>query len=1748
MICTYFFQTPLDLNEFRTHDADELPLLHFILELADDILAFEGDIVHFLFRVMENPTLYFTSNPDGLDCTLKSSNGQKAGEMFPRQATEVLCCACRRGHMPVVKGMLAAGTDVNQCDEHDQSPVMHASTGGEIDVIDVLVSHGADVNFVNKKSQTSLLLACENKKWDAAVALYQHIMALEAIKSTEQRTNIDETFQIALQHHGVKYLQHVAENDRRAYDTLVSKFSLPDACKHGYDLVAKHHVNLQVYTQKHIVDVVKTAHSNNQSVVIHALMPHLTNSSLSELITHAYQQGQYSFAHELFESCKDQSALPCPGISIADACKARQADLVEFLIKHDKDVNNAADELGYRLKYLPDDADSLLHVLKASAEDNQTDDDVYSPARVGVSLSAVNDHNCHPPLVYACMQGDTSIVKLLLQHGADVSIQSDHTPLTAACKHGHSDVVDIILHNTPNPSLFQTNMYGMTPLQVAVKCHQGAIARRLIDVYKADLDTCKALDAEFIEVTLMSQRDRLMSPSVVKLKATLQCIADVVPGQSSWEIFLDEIKTEDAGTSPIVAAFQSKQYDLVKFFMERIDKYEPAELFKHATLEDICQLEKVHFVKQFIVHNQLQPTQINYELVLDVVVKLGSTDLMAFLLTHYKIQSGTLEKAMIQACQRGSQYMVLFLIEHDACLVRSIQHDSSKHCQHPLCIAIRKSDVNLIVTLHKSGAQLFNVSSSETPRHHTLCEISLEALCTQDEFSNILPLLLPECIDQNSLTSALISACLCRCTHAAQLLVSKGADVNRREVIGYSNVQGYSPIYAAASAKSSEVVTLLLNACPKIVSSELNKAFRTACKNEQFEIATKLLEAGADANPELYSPLEKACWLNHIDIVELLLANRADSNWSSSEGPILNVAHKDKRYEVVRLLLEYGAEPSVLRGIGLKTACELGYTEVAQHIIHESHVSPDELEQCIKDAYKNGFLEAILEAIMDISEQDVKEHCIHLVHTLLSVETPTRADTPQVLLGNVSNNMSLWRCLEKRNIARMRELIKSGINVNIPNASGRSLLQECIQQKVIHVIPDLCASHIHIDHRDSAGRTALFYSLTCLDIHPGHSESISVYEYLASKGADENIRDYFGRSVLHEWQPASDGLKHGPTLRRLLKHIDINSTDHKEQTALHLAVLNNNILAVRQLLEHGANKEAHDINHITPLFLAHNTRKHAILDVLQFDYPVHEYKEGSTPSNTEDRRQRVYMSSNKIQKHRLVPRLKEVCQERAKYALTDHFMTKYVNRVYYTMNRSIQEEKMLFEETVLQMLRDINDMVIQEEPMLSFKPRLSGSCAEGTKVIALDEADMLCVFDDDLWNHITLSQVSTGAHTQDNSSFVQITSLSTKHQTLVNDEFVSKRKMLYRLYSLIRKALPSVLKNIKSLYMIDVKNAVANDHSLACLSMVWHGQVLPWQEFTVDIVPAIPVRQEQLPSVTRQNMKYPDIMQDLFLVPKTGTFDQSQSDVAFRVSFSSTERNLFTALPTALKQGYMLTKVLMHDCIIIDDIPSGVCSYNLKTAAFECFKSETPDWEDLVKQGHEKAERQARSEDVMKCAQNILHEVEHCIADKHQDSFFLRECNLIQHSIDKDDYRQILCMKYCLAVLSDTNEVAWEQLAECVAQQLQLSQNIREGCFVHEVDTLLDMGLKSGLESILSTMIRLDQVEGVRMMLESGASVRPVIRRTDIFRLLEDNVKGKPIIFYVALEKCLVELEYILSSNICMEIFWGVTKLFIFFP
>ena len=78
-----------------------------------------------------------------------------------------------------------------------------------------------------------------------------------------------------------------------------------------------------------------------------------------------------------------------------------------------------------------------------------------------------------------------------------------------------------------------------------------------------------------------------------------------------------------------------------------------------------------------------------------------------------------------------------------------------------------------------------------------------------------------------------------------------------------------------------------------------------------------------------------------------------------------------------------------------------------------------------------------------------------------------------------------------------------------------------------------------------------------------------MFDYILQHGA-EVLPDDFGRTLLHAWQTVPSGGIQGLTLEQLTKHVDIDQADYKGQTALHIAVLENNPVKVRELLNVGS--------------------------------------------------------------------------------------------------------------------------------------------------------------------------------------------------------------------------------------------------------------------------------------------------------------------------------------------------------------------------------------------------------------------------------------------------------------------------------------------------------------------------------------------------------------------------------------------------
>lgn len=84
-------------------------------------------------------------------------------------------------------------------------------------------------------------------------------------------------------------------------------------------------------------------------------------------------------------------------------------------------------------------------------------------------------------LIYACRFGHTSIVKILLNHGAQVEPcnKEDTSCLIEACLNGHEDIVEILLNHGANIEVHGLSLW--TPLINAASAGHIPIVRLLLD-------------------------------------------------------------------------------------------------------------------------------------------------------------------------------------------------------------------------------------------------------------------------------------------------------------------------------------------------------------------------------------------------------------------------------------------------------------------------------------------------------------------------------------------------------------------------------------------------------------------------------------------------------------------------------------------------------------------------------------------------------------------------------------------------------------------------------------------------------------------------------------------------------------------------------------------------------------------------------------------------------------------------------------------------------------------------------------------------------------------------------------------------------------------------------------------------------------------------------------------------------------------------------------------------------------------
>ena len=1281
----------------------------------------------------------------------------------------------------------------------------------------------------------------------------------------------------------------------------------------------------------------------------------------------------------------------------------------------------------------------------------------------GAEVNMVNA-NGETPLFLGCKGNHLDVVGVLLNYTANVNTETNQkeTPLTASIANGNLSTVNLLLSNNPSPNLTKENTDGKTALEIAIDNQHSAIAMALVKKSSGlPYKYTTNKDIQFLK--------NICHVGDVGLVSAFLC------GET------EEVQENDTAG------------DLRRSVKNKSQRTETKE-------EDKTKIEITASI-------------------LDVVIRAENIPLLELFLisNNVDIKEEILISALRSACMVGSVHIVKMITEYDnGNFWKCVQKNNKSH----LYVAIHYENAGVVSFLIGAGC----VPGKD-------CPLSA-AIRSKDMLTQLLEYDIPT----TSLNIALMA--VCRAGHrtaesCAKQLLDKSAHVNYQDMKDPDQLT----VLTAATLKSSvSLVRLLLEkgADPNIMDNKGRSALFVACDLGHHEIASLLLfnhYAGGSANPNISGappekcPLWAACVHDHLDLVGLLMDNKANPDLTDEKGEyLLQKAHKDGHYEVVRLLLESGTDPCSLVDLSLQESCHHGYYEHVQ-LIHQG-ASFDEIKMGFREACQNGYPETAMGIITEMTDESKQKECYNVWKQIWQGLSSTQSAHDVVIQSREGN--PLWQCFCNNDQEQMEQLIDDGQDPNVTSGRGTPIFHACLKKKMKKAVFALCNSpKINIKQKDELGRTALFYTLDWFWVtHNG--KQYCMFDYLLQQGV-EVLPDNFGRTLLHAWQAVPSGGFQNLTLEKLINHVAIDQVDYKGQTALHIAVLEKKPLKVRELLEAGSNPEILDANKISPLELAKQNPDNVIYKMLSEKCSLEENVSGSVHQNIR-KPQNVHFSSEYRIEHRVVGGISKLFRQSNQKVSADQFMDKYKIPVMISEKAGFISEFKSFCSTVLAFMGDIGSAITREDSLFGFKPVLSGSCSEGTKVLEINEADVLCWFQDSDWQNIDLT-----THETNNFAYMKVESrsLAAKHPALFKDNHLSVYGVFQRFYALVRKHVPHILRQhqYRNLYISDGNTILHSDHAICPLNLVWSGKMFRWQEFSLDVVPAIPVSVEKLPG----KLNHHELIHDLCIVPKwTASLEETDySDKAFQLGFSCTEKDFFYAMPVALRQGYKLTKAVLHDCMIIDDVKAGdfLSSYMFKCAAFECF-TDMSDFQDKLRE-HRAREliRDALQppKQLIEWADKILVKIENHIASQHFESFFLPGSNLFGHSQYKKDYKPLLYTRLCRAMLhSPSDNIApWAQLAQAVADQLCRPENLLREAFVSEVKMLREIGLDANYRwengsNLMFFMIKYDLEIGVQYLLEWGTSVHNVdgrgtsaldmanvMHKKSIVDLLEEAFTGK---------------------------------------
>ena len=1109
--------------------------------------------------------------------------------------------ACLKGQVSIVKDILEMHNGTLAPDEHGQTPLYAACLGNHFDIITLLISFGYDVNHQDNEGKTPLHKAFENHDPDFAQTLISQFCGNTEVRDTQNWTPLHTAIDQGYFNYSDDLKCKFFHQD---IGTEVTWVQLQAACFKGRTQDAQvlldsnadvNHVSSAGYTSLHI------AVTKNNTDLVTLLIDQ--NADVNSMTS------------------RRQTPLHI-------AAENHNDSVIQKLLKMKANVN-LKDELGNTSLHLSVQLNQEVKPKKAGA---RADTSTINFQKCSVQTieafidhgAAVNAENnkCQTALWLACCDGQDTLVKILLDAGADPNITDKYGDLSlhsAICGYCSKDTLHELIDHGAHVNAANNN--GETAILLAACGAQGETVRLLL-IARADPNIANA-DGD-------------------------TCLHGAVYADCSEEILQDLIvygsdvnAVNKSGRTPLLLSCFFRQMDSVNVLLgagaDPTISDEQDFSCLHAAVDGRCSKDTLQALIDHGAH-------------IDATRKDGTTALLA-------------------ACRTGQSTSVMFLLDSGAdvklgkpdgntCLHLAVNGHCSKETtrkiieqglnvnasnskgETALIVACRNAQMESVKVLLEHGANP-NISDASG------CSSLLAAIhgnCTNETLKEIIACKVDlDAQDKNGRT-ALLLACIYRQQEAVQVLLEARSNTNIADNKGNSSLSA-----AAHSFCRKRIIQAIIDhgANVNAINKEKCTALMRACKQGHSVAIHVLLKAGSDTNiadnfgdtclmhavargcskkvlqeiidhdanmnatnDENNTALMVACRQRHTDAIHGLLKAKSDTNIADEDGGtcLMRAVALNFSKEVLQAIIDHGADvnaQNIYSHTALALACRKRHVDGIHVLLKagaDTNIVDNNGTTCLTYAVHGDCSMEVLQAITDhgananATDKDngtalmwacLKSH-VDAIHVLLKVESDTNiADkngntclmhavggycTKEVLQAiidhgadvNVTNKHTLTALMtacKRRHVDAIYVLLKAGADTNIVHKNGDTCLMYAVCGNFSKAVLQEMIDHgADVNATNKENLSALM--LACGQRH------IDAIHVLLKAESDTNIADKDGFTCLMH-AVAGDCSKE--VLQAIIDHgTDVNATNEDNRPALMLACFKRHVDAIHVLLKEGS--------------------------------------------------------------------------------------------------------------------------------------------------------------------------------------------------------------------------------------------------------------------------------------------------------------------------------------------------------------------------------------------------------------------------------------------------------------------------------------------------------------------------------------------------------------------------------------------------